>query len=173
MIAPAGSDRGLIELGAKMHYAASVCLGVSTTATPAPAADVSLPDDYVAVAVCGAHMSGLPLNHQLTQRNAFLLSASRTAPVYRFFALPGGPPQRPGLIRVANGGAAVDVEVWAVPQQHFGSFVAGIPSPLGIGKIELANGTSVSGFLCESWAIDGAQEITTLGGWRSYLASLR
>ena len=156
-----------LQLGAKFHHAAKVSLGTSDV--PAPAGGTRELTGYIPVAVCGAHMSGLPLNHQLTARDAFLLQASRTAAKYRFFALPGGPPKRPGLVRAADGGAAIDVEVWAVPQQHFGSFVAGIPSPLGIGKIELADGSWCSGFLCESWAIEGAREITALGSWREFL----
>ncbi|HKE96860.1 MAG TPA: allophanate hydrolase [Povalibacter sp.] len=171
LIAPAGSDHGLLDLGAALHHAAGLNVGTSDAPVPAPTAPAPVPEGYIAVAVCGAHMSGLPLNHQLIDRNAFQLSATRTAPKYHFFALPGGPPRRPGLLRVAQGGGAIDVEVWAVPQQSFGSFVSGIPSPLGIGKIELADGTLCSGFLCESWAVEGGQEITALGSWRAYLAS--
>ena len=118
-------------------------------------------------------MSGLPLNPQLTSRHAFLLQATRTAAAYRFYALPGGPPKRPGLIRVNESGAAIDVEVWAVPETAFGSFVAGIPSPLGIGKVELTDGSWCSGFVCESWGVKGADEITRFGGWRQYLAASR
>jgi allophanate hydrolase len=115
-------------------------------------------------------MEGLALNHQLTSRGARLLQRTHSAPHYRLYALPGGPPQRPGLIRVSSGGAAIEVEVWSVPAQHFGSFVAQIPAPLGIGKLELADGAWVSGFICESYATTGAQDITALGGWRSYLS---
>lgn len=169
LIAPAGSDEWLAEIGASVHHAGVSRIGALDHPVPPPERQPrSLAEGYVAVAVCGAHMSGLPLNHQLTDRNAYLLRSSRTSPTYRFFALPGGPPKRPGLVRENIGGAAIDVEVWAVPQQHFGSFVAGIPSPLGIGKVELEDGTWCCGFLCESWAIEAAQEITTLGGWRKY-----
>jgi allophanate hydrolase len=114
-------------------------------------------------------MSGLPLNPQLTERRARLLRATRTAPEYRFFALPGGPPERPGLVRVDRDGMAIEVEVWAVPAEHFGSFVAGIPAPLGIGRVRLDDGTDVPGFLCEGWATAGAADITRLGSWRRYL----
>jgi allophanate hydrolase len=112
------------------------------------------------VAVCGAHLSGLPLNPQLTGRGATLRLTTRTAPLYRFYALPGGPPQRPGLVRVASGGSAIEVEVWSVPAAEFGSFVAGIPAPLGIGKVQLADGSSVA----------GAEDITRFGGWRRWLS---
>jgi allophanate hydrolase len=93
--------------------------------------------ERIPVAVCGAHLEGLPLNHQLTSRGATLARRTRTAPAYRLYALPGGPPMRPGLVRTHAGGASIDVEVWSVPAERFGSFVAGIPAPLGIGKVEL------------------------------------
>ena len=119
--------------------------------------------------VCGAHMSGLPLNRQLLERGAWQVAATRTAPIYRFYALPGGPPFRPGLVQVKEGGVAIDVEVWRMPMEHFGSFVAGIPAPLGIGKVKLADGSLVCGFLCESLGIADATDISALGGWRQYL----
>jgi allophanate hydrolase len=115
-------------------------------------------------------MEGLPLNHQLTSRNATLIYRGRSAPKYRFYALPGGPPFRPGMVKVAQGGAAIELEVWSVPSESFGSFVAGIPAPLGIGRVELENGESVSGFICETYAVSDAEDITSLGSWRTYLA---
>jgi len=102
---------------------------------------------------------------------ASTLAATRTAPIYRFYALPGGPPFRPGLVRVSEGGVAVDVEVWRVPAEHFGTFVAGIPSPLGIGKVKLEDGGEVSGFMCEALGVAEAQDISALGGWRQYLST--
>jgi allophanate hydrolase len=140
-------------------------------ATPGTLAVPGTPEDRISVAVCGAHMQGLPLNQQLTSRNATLVSRTRTAPKYKFYALPGGPPHRPGLVRVATGGASVELEVWSVPASHFGSFVAGIPTPLGIGRVELESGEHVPGFLCESYATAAATDITALGSWRRYLAS--
>jgi allophanate hydrolase len=141
---------------------------VAPAASTAPPAAAPKPS-YVALAVCGAHMSGLPLNHQLSERGAYLLQSTRTAARYRLFALPGGPPHRPGLIRVAQGGDAIELEVWAVPTEHLGSFMSGIPAPLGLGKIELATGTEVSGFICEAYAAEGAADITSFGGWRAFL----
>jgi allophanate hydrolase len=114
-------------------------------------------------------MEGLPLNHQLVSRGATFVRRTRTVASYKFYALPGGPPFRPGLVRVPAGGASVDVEVWSVPAEHFGSFVAGIPAPLGIGKVDLEDGQQISGFLCEAHAVEGARDITALGGWRQYL----
>ena len=166
----AASEPALLKIAATLHAATSSTLGalpmsVSATATAAP----QLLDGYIPVAVCGAHMSGLLLNHQLLDRDGYLLKTTRTSAHYEFYALPGGPPRRPGLVRVNEGGGAIDVEVWAVPQQHFGSFVAGIPSPLGIGKVELEDGTLCCGFLCEAWAVAGAQRITEFGSWRKFV----
>lgn len=116
-------------------------------------------------------MDGLPLNHQLLDRGGVLTARTRTAARYRLFALPGGPPHRPGLLRVNEGGSAIEVETWSLPMEHFGSFVAAIPAPLGIGKVELEDGSWRSGFLCEPSGLDGARDISSLGGWRSYLRS--
>jgi allophanate hydrolase len=125
---------------------------------------------FLAIAVCGAHMSGLPLNHQLRERGAYLLEATRTAKSYRLYALPGGPPQRPGLIRVTRGGSAIAVEVWAMPTEHLGSFLAGVPAPLGLGTVDLETGRAL-GFICEGYAGEDATDVTAHGGWRAYLDS--
>lgn len=126
--------------------------------------------DEIAVAVCGAHMSGLPLNPALTDRGARFLRAAKTAPAYKLFALPGEPPARPGLVRM-EGGAAVELEVWAMPRARLGDLMAEIPAPLGLGQVRLEDGSTVTGFLCESAGTDGAENITPHGGWRAYLAS--
>jgi allophanate hydrolase len=125
----------------------------------------------IKVAVCGAHLAGLPLNGQLTSRGATLTASTHTAPHYRLFALPGGPVRRPGLVRDTNAGAAIDVEVWELPIEEFGSFVANIPAPLGIGKVQLADASWCCGFICEGAGIEGAEEVTHLGGWRAFLNS--
>jgi allophanate hydrolase len=111
------------------------------------------------------------LNGQLTSRGGRLVECTRTAAQYKLFVLPGGPPARPGMVRVAAGGAAIDVEVWELPAEEFGSFVAGIPAPLGIGPITLADGRTVQGFVCDAVAVSGSEEITRLGGWRNYLSA--
>jgi allophanate hydrolase len=121
--------------------------------------------------VVGAHLSGLPLNHELTSRGGRFLGEARTAPRYRLFALPGGPPARPGLVRARPGGA-IAAEIWALPLEEFGGFVAAVPAPLCIGTIDLEDGRSVKGFLVEAAATEGAEDITTLGGWRAYCASV-
>jgi allophanate hydrolase len=124
----------------------------------------------MAVAVMGAHMSGLPLNGQLTSRGGRFLEATTTAPEYRLYALPGGPPQRPGLLRTSPG-AAIAVEVWALPMVEVGSFLAGIPSPLSLGQVRLADGRLVTGFLVEAAAVEGAEDVTGFCAWRAYLAA--
>ena len=173
--APAHQDVPLLRLADRFHRA----LGGTLGATPAQLADTpatgevprsALGAGTVKVAVCGAHLSGLPLNGQLTQRGARLLGALKSAPEYRFYALAGGPVQRPGMVRVADGGAAIDMEIWEMPAEHFGSFVDGIPAPLGIGKVKLADGSWVSGFVCEALGAVGGTDITTLGSWRAWLA---
>ena len=131
-------------------------------------AKIGRDEAVVRIAVCGAHMSGLPLNHQLTDRGARLRGDARTAANYRLFALPGASPARPGLVRADSGGK-IEVEVWEVPISHFGSLVATVPAPLGIGTVELEDGERVKGFLCEAHATQGARDITDLASWRRYL----
>jgi allophanate hydrolase len=128
-------------------------------------------DDNINLVVCGAHMSGLPLNPQLRERNATLVKQCQSAPHYQLLALPGGPPQRPGMIRVEQVGHAIEVEVWSMPREHFGSFLAGIPHPLGLGKVELEDGSWETGFICEGYIAQQARDISAYGGWRAYLQS--
>ena len=124
------------------------------------------------IVVVGAHLRGLPLNPQLVALGAHFCAATHTAPRYRLFALPNTTPPKPGLLRVAEDGASIEVEVWALPSARVGAFLASIAAPLGIGPIELLDGRRVHGFLCESHALAGASDITVHGGWRAYLASL-
>ncbi|MFT4103063.1 MAG: allophanate hydrolase [Burkholderiaceae bacterium] len=175
-IGPAGSDFALAALGQRYHQASGMRLGATGRPLPKPEAlpQPPMPGPTVRVAVVGAHLSGMPLNVQLTERGGRLLQTTRTAPEYRFYALPGTTPPKPGLIRTTAGeGAAIEVEVWELPAANYGSFVALIPAPLGIGTLTLADGSAVQGFICEALAVTGAQDITHHGGWRSYLASLR
>ena len=127
--------------------------------------------DMMAIAVCGAHLSGMPLNGQLQERSATLREATHTAACYKLFALPGGPPKRPGLVRTPEG-VSIEVEVYEVPCEHVGSFLAGIPQPLGLGQLELVSGEWVTGFICEPCGLDGATDVSSFGGWRGYIASL-
>ncbi len=128
-----------------------------------------MPDGWIGIAVVGAHLSGEPLNHQLTDLGGRFVRAARTTPAYRLYALPNTTPPKPGLVRASDGGGPIELEVWALSPAAFGTFVAKIPAPLAIGRIALDDGTAVSGFLCESYAADGATDITATGGWRRYL----
>lgn len=179
LIGPAGSDGLLAATAARIERAVhaddverSDCKAPLAADPPAPFRP-AVAGDEIALAVCGAHMSGLPLNRQLTERGGRFLGAGRTAPRYRLHALAGGPPLRPGLIRQPEGapGAAIEVEMWSLPASRVGDFLAGIPAPLGLGSIELEGGERVHGFLCEAAGLEGATDITAHGGWRAYLAA--
>ncbi|HKD09786.1 MAG TPA: allophanate hydrolase [Bryobacteraceae bacterium] len=129
------------------------------------------PTGYVPLAVCGAHLSGQPLNWQLTEAGGFLIESCRTSPDYKFYALRGTVPPKPGLVRTPGEGAPIEVEVWAVPEARFGHFVAQVPPPLAIGTCTLEGGREVKSFLCERFALRDAEDITQEGGWREFLRS--
>ncbi|MEM1384650.1 MAG: allophanate hydrolase [Pseudomonadota bacterium] len=147
---------------------------LGATAHPAPFPSslpaVAADEIEIEIAVCGAHMRDLPLNWQLTSLGGRFGRTAQTAPTYRFYALAGGPPERPGLVRCTRG-AAIALEIWVLPRSALGAFMAGIPAPLGIGTIELSDGNHVKGFLCEGARTKGATDITHLGDWRTYLAT--
>lgn len=164
-----GLPFGVTVLGPAWADRAIWLVAAAIAGEPAPAPEPET-DPEVLLAVCGAHLEGQPLNQQLTSRRARLVARTATAPAYRLVALPTSPP-KPGLVRVASGGAAIEVEVWGLDPAGFGSFVAEVPAPLAIGTVVLADGTSVMGFTCEGVAVDGAPDITGHGGWRAYLAS--
>jgi allophanate hydrolase len=175
LVGPAWSDYQLLALAARLQRdaptgqgALSLPLPAQSGALDAPAAAADTP--AVTLAVCGAHMEGLALNAELRRLGATLLERTHTAARYRLYALPGGPPHRPGLVRMEQGGAAIEVELWSLSAAAFGAFVAQIPAPLGIGKIELPDDRRVSGFLCEAYAVKDAADISHHGGWRKYLA---
>ncbi|WP_323127251.1 allophanate hydrolase [Marinobacter sp. JSM 1782161] len=169
LFAPAFQDEALLALASRLHPRGTHTVGALGDTLHSPAIDASA--GTIDVLVCGAHLSGLPLNHQLTERHAVLQETTETAAAYRMYLLAGGPPLRPGMIRDEHEGIRLPVEIWRVPADRFGSFVAGIPAPLGIGKVELADGRWVSGFICEPIGLEGAEDITHLGGWRGFLAS--
>lgn len=121
------------------------------------------------IAVVGAHLTGQPLNHQLTDLDAVLIRKCQTAPCYRLYAL-AGQVSKPGLIRQMTGGYAIELEIWQISIAGFGQFITQIPAPLGIGTLLMEDNTTVQGFICESYAIADAPEISHLGGWRAYLA---
>lgn len=173
LIAPAWHDQALAALGQRWQQASGLPLGATGQPLPQqPRGDTAAPGS-VRVAVVGAHLTGMPLNFQLTTRNAVLVEQTTSAAHYRLYALPGSVPPKPGLARVTEDGAEIIVELWDVPQARFGEFVAEIPPPLGIGNLQLADGRWVKGFICEPYALQGARDITAFGGWRAYLASLQ
>lgn len=175
LIGQCGSDWQLAELGQRYHHSTGLSQGATGEALPAPVPVRALKGvATVKVAVVGAHLSGMPLNGQLTERGATLLKQAETAPDYRFYTLPGTVPPKPGLLRVEPGsGSSIALEIWEMPVANYGSFVALIPAPLGIGSLKLSDGTSVQGFVCEPYALDGATDISQFGGWRAYIASLK
>ncbi|HCQ65732.1 MAG TPA: allophanate hydrolase [Rhodobacteraceae bacterium] len=171
LIGPGFCDDALAPLAGALHAAAQCGIGRDRGA-PLPAAPLpDCPAGWVEIAVVGAHLSGMALNTQLTDPGGVLLRATTTSPGYRLYALPDTTPAKPGLIAEPGyAGDGIEVEVWALPAAAFGRFVANIPAPLGIGKLSLQDGSTVSGFLCEPRALEGAEEITSFGGWRGYMA---
>ena len=183
-IGPRAADAALARWGALWHAATGLTMGRSDRAAPAaalsseglsrssaavwPQVEPTLP-----IAVVGAHLSGLPLNGQLLERRCTLAGRTRTAACYRLHALPGTTPPKPGLHRVPRGGVAIEVEVWNMPLCELGSFLALIPAPLGLGSIELEDGQTVHGFLCEAHALADAPDVSEHGGWRAYLQAGR
>ncbi|MES2490401.1 MAG: allophanate hydrolase [Pseudomonadota bacterium] len=174
LIAPAFADDALAALAERLHRSGQFGLGVDRKATILESTmSISVPaDDRIVIAVVGAHLTGMPLNHELTGPGGTLVRKARTTKNYRFYVLPNTTPKKPGLVYAPDAeGPGIELELWSLPAAAFGQFVARIPSPLGIGKLKLEDGTEVSGFLCEAYAVAGAQEITSLGGWRAYIAN--
>ncbi|HEJ7033596.1 allophanate hydrolase [Serratia marcescens] len=171
LIAPAWHDRALAAFGLRWQRQSALPLGATGRALP-PQPAPAPSSGHVRLAVVGAHLSGMPLNVQLTQRDAVRVEQTVTAPCYRLYALADTEPPKPGLARAAQG-AAIRLELWDIPLARFGEFVAEIPAPLGIGTLLLADGRQVKGFICEAWALEGATDITEFGGWRDYLAGVK
>ena len=163
LIGPAGSDAGLMD---------SAEIYLSEAELPAlPPLDLEGKMETVKLAVVGAHLKDMPLHWQLTSRDAEFVGAFETAPTYRLYAIANSTPPKPALVHSDNG-AAIKVEVYEMDVTAFGSFVAEVPAPLAIGTVTLADGSSVKGFVSEPRATEGAEDITELGGWRAYIASL-
>ncbi len=162
LFAPAFTDSALLKL-AKV-WQTETCLPLGATE------QCLLEEERIDLLVCGAHMQGLALNHQLTGVGAKLKATGETAKSYRMYALAGAPPERPGLVRDEENGQAIEIEVWSLPKSALGSLLCQIPHPLGLGKVELKDGHWVTGFICEPIGTNGAEDITELGGWRNYLA---
>jgi len=163
VIGPAWGEGRIAALADALHRAAAGMVGATAAPLPPPAAPDPVGADETALFCIGAHMSGLPLNAQLTALGARYLRNARTRPEYRLYAL--GP--RPGLVR--GGAGAIAGEVWALPSASVGPLLAQVPPPLGFGTAMLEDGPCLS-FLAEAAGVAGAREITALGGWRAYLA---
>jgi len=169
LIGPAGADHLLAEAGARLQQQ----LGGAAQADAIASAPLPFTEETIRLCVVGAHLSGQPLNWQLLEAGARRLASTRTAPRYRLYALANSAPPKPGLARTEGAdGAAIAVEVWEMPLRHFGAFVAAIPAPLGIGTVELEDGSSIKGFICEPAGLASATDITRHGGWVNYLNSL-
>lgn len=172
MEASTGAPFGITLVADRLHDARLLamasridCILHETT----PGVSKFMDPGWINVAVCGAHMEGLPLNGQLTDRGGRLRKKTQTAPCYKLYALSGGPPFRPGLVRCGTEGRGIELEVWQLPADTLADFMKLIPWPLAIGKVLLDSGEEVSGFVCEPAGTEGAVDITDFGGWRSYL----
>ena len=175
LIAPRGADAKVASLGRAFHADTALKLGALDEVLPklTKPASASAPGE-IAIAVVGAHLSGMPLNHEVTKLGGRLLKKTKTARDYRLYALAKTEPPKPGLLKVAPGkGAAIEVEIWSLPAEGFGRFVASVPPPLSIGTLKLTGGDSVKGFLVEAVAVKGARDISRFGGWRAYLAKAK
>jgi allophanate hydrolase len=172
LLAPAGHDALLASIGRVFHADTGLPLGALGMAQPRLDQLSAVPAaGEVALAVVGAHLSGMPLNGELRALGARYLETARTAPDYRLYALPRAHPPKPGLLRVAaREGAAIEIEAWALSVEAFGRLVAAIPDPLSIGTVRLADGRAMKGFLVEAEAVTGARDITGFGGWRAFVA---
>ncbi len=168
LFANAFHDEYLLKVADRLHSESGLNLGKSDVKKHPELTPTEY--DSVPIAVCGAHMSGLPLNSQLRELGSVYLKTIHTSPRYRLFALPNTTPPKPGLIKDAENGASIEIELWNLPKTQWSAFIEKIPSPLGIGTIELEDESYVKGFLCEAWATEGARDITDLGSWRKFVS---
>jgi len=177
LLAPAGQDALLASIGRIFHADTGLAIGARSLAkvlaqpplAPLPARAEA---EEIAIAVVGAHLSGMVLNGELKALGGRLLEAAVTAPDYKLYALDTTPP-KPGMLRVEAGkGSAIELEVWALSPASFGQFVAAVPPPLSIGTIRLADGRGVKGFIVEAAALNDARDISSFGGWRAYIAEV-
>ena len=167
LIAPAWHDAALVHFGKAWQNYLSLKLGALDKALPL-SSSITISQHHIRVAVVGAHLTGMPLNFQLTTRDAVHIETTTTSKNYALYALNGTVPPKPGLARQEDGQSII-VELWDVPTARFGEFVAEIPTPLGMGNVELEDGRWVKGFICEPYGIDDAENISHFGGWRAYI----
>jgi allophanate hydrolase len=171
LLAPGGDDALLASIGRVFHADTALPLGAINAPQPPLATSPAPAGDEIALAVVGAHLSGMPLNGEMTSLGARLVEQATTAPDYRLFALNGSRPPKPGLLRVASGkGARIELEVWTMPAAKFGQFIGNVAAPLSIGTLTLADGRAVKGFLVEAEAVADAQDISSFGGWRAFVS---
>jgi allophanate hydrolase len=163
-------DRSLLSIANRIEALFHTPLGALNMKRPNSLANSIADQTRVDLVVCGAHLEGLPLNWQLKERGAILKAKTQSSPDYKLFALAGGSIARPGMLRAAQGGRAIDVEVWSIPSLELGSFVAAIPEPLGIGKVQLADGSWKSGFICDGNGLADATDITDFCSWKAWIA---
>lgn len=162
LVGPAFTDARLLDLARRYEETAPM--------PDTPALDVAGKPQSVKLAVVGAHLAGMPLHWQLTSRDARLVARTRTAPAYRLYAMTNTTPLKPALVHTGGEGAAIEVEVYELGVEAFGSFTVEVPAPLAIGTVTLEDGSSVKGFVAEPRAMDGAEDISRFGGWRAYMA---
>jgi allophanate hydrolase len=171
LLAPGGRDAQLASIGRAFHADTGLPLGSRSLPQPPLATlPAGTQGDEIAIAVVGAHLSGMTLNGELTSIGGRLLGTAKTAPDYRLYALDTAP-ARPGMLRIeAGSGSSIELEIWALPAAAFGNFVAAVPPPLSIGTVRLADGRGVKGFIVESADAGGARDISAFGGWRAFMA---
>jgi allophanate hydrolase len=162
LVTTAGRDHALLDLAESLLFG---CKDI------APSSGLCARPGEFLLAVCGAHLTGQPLNGQLTDRDGYLVRQGTTSKCYRLFALPDK--KRPALIRDTENGQPIEVEVWSIPTHTVGSFMQGVLPPLGIGSVELSDGVWVNGFIAEPTSTTGSREITAFGGWKGYVAAAK
>jgi len=177
-IAQAWQDNLAYFLGRRFQLARGHKMGATNFQLPQRSTDSNyglsyVEENYVHVAVCGAHMSGFGLNHQLLALDGKFSGEWKTAPAYRLYDITksGEKVARPGLVKVADGGVPVQVEVWRMSSKNFGKFMQNLKPPLAIGMVDLENGQKVHGFVCENIGLSGSRDISEFGGWKQYIAS--
>lgn len=162
LVSTAMKDRKLLSYANKWQQ--HICLSPGNLKSElilSNADEISFSDTILVV--CGAHLEGLPLNWQLQERGAVFVEKTKSSESYRMFVIEGVT-ERSGIIYDKENGNSIDIEIWSIPKIEFGHFVANIPAPLGIGKVETSDGRWLTGFICEGYAVEGSKEITDLGG---------
>jgi allophanate hydrolase len=170
LVGKAYDDHVITALAIRFHADTQLTMGASASPMPGQWAFAAPVEKHsIDIAVVGAHLSGQPLNYQLTSLEAQFVREARTAPCYQLSLLANAKPVKPGLLRVSSGGGAIKLEIWRMPRHRFGEFIALVPQPLSIGSITLEDSSIVKGFLCESIAAQEARDVTSYGGWREFL----